>query len=143
MVNIQVTQWRPDTCHCRLEFAWDAELPEDQRVHTFFGDLGPCAEHSALQGLAKYTAALDQNKRKNITLGEAMTRFSSQLTTTDATTGAIILKEGITFNWSFTGVNDTRVLTVSFSGVTLTTNQKNTLQGALNTLFGPGKVIVA
>ena len=143
MVDIHTTQWSPDTCDCIIQYDWDADLPADQRVHTASKSIRKCSFHSAVADLTPhFNVLMDENPRKNQTLQAALENLTSQLGTTDPSTGALVLKNGITFNWSFSGSGSTRVLTVSFSGVTLTTNQKNTLQTFLNNKFGTGKVIV-
>lgn len=137
---IKTTRWRPkDTCDCVIEYEWDDTTSNDTRVHTF-KNIIKCNAHSILADQDAYTHASEQNRRKNITLSEALDRFIAlQETDTD---GNIVLKKGISFNYSWSGSGDSRVLTISFTGVNLTTPQKNTLQTALNTRFGVGKVIV-
>lgn len=33
-IMINVTQWQPDTCDCKILFEWDTEVPQEERVHT-------------------------------------------------------------------------------------------------------------
>jgi hypothetical protein len=54
-----------------------------------------------------------------------------------------IFKRGISFWISWTGTAPNRQLTLTLQGITLTTNQKNSLQTKLNTRFGISKVVIA
>lgn len=143
MVNIHTTSWSPDTCNCIIEYTWDADTPEDGRIHTASKSVRKCSAHSSIADLTQhFNTLMDENPRKNLTLQTALENLTSQLAATDPASGTLVLKNNITFNWSFSGTAPNRVLTISFTGVTLTTNQKNTLQNFLNTKFGIGKVIV-
>lgn len=82
------------------------------------------------------------NQRKNLVYGLAMITFPSLLTQTDPETGNTVPKSGTKYNWSYSGSGTSRVLTVSFSGATLTNANKSTLQTSCNTQFGTSKVVV-
>lgn len=140
-MTIQTTRWSPDTCECVLEYTWDDLVPADQRTHTFARHLNTCSKHAGLSGQARYNAALQHNQRKNFTASEILERFTALVADTGAD-GSKRFKNGVTFNWSYSGVDDARVLTVSLSGVNLTNQQKNALQTALDTRFGAGRVVV-
>lgn len=139
---IKTTRQYPSTCDCIYEYTWDTDDPEDTRTHTFSSIVQKCAFHTALSDLDAYTHALENNTRVGKFMRQALTSLPTQLSQTLAN-GAIILKDGIELSWSYSGSGTSRVLTVSFTGVTLTGAQKNALQTACNTLFGVGKVTVA
>ena len=128
-----VQRWRPDTCGC--------VILEEHGTSAYISHEFVCPEHQGLTPAELAIHPLDNNRRKNHTEGEFMSRLPSTLTTTDAE-GNIVYKNGIKFNWSFSGVGKDRVLTVNYTGVTLTNPQKNTLQGVLDTRFGVGKVVI-
>jgi len=101
-----------------------------------------CSAHTALaDNTTVFNTLMDENPRKNSTLQTAIDNLATQLSETGAAGGT--LKNGITYNFSYTGTAPNRTLTVSFTGITLTTAQKNALQNALNTKFGAGKVTVS
>jgi hypothetical protein len=52
------------------------------------------------------------------------------------------LKNNITYDFSWSGTAPDRVLNISFTGITLTNQQKNTIRTVLNNRFGIGKVNV-
>lgn len=141
-MTIQTTRWSPDTCPCIIEYQWDDTQTESTRTHTIANVINKCAAHNTTaDNNAHWNILMDENPRKNTTLGLALSNLTSDIATTDAG-GSLVLKSGITFNWSWTGTSPNRVLNISFTGVTLTTAKKNNLQTALNNQFGTGKVVV-
>jgi hypothetical protein len=88
-----------------------------------------------------YNTVLEENRRKNIALQVALTNGPVGLYNIH-TDGTRLLKETITYVWSWTGTAPNRVLRISFTGITLTSAQKTTIQNAENTRFGTGKVTV-
>jgi len=60
-----------------------------------------------------------------------------------ATDGTRTFKRGITVDWAWSGTEPNRVLTITVIGITLTTNQRNTVTTFLNNRFGVGKVVLA
>lgn len=42
---IHITTWRPDTCGCEIQYAWDDSVPTEQRVHTVHAVLKSCELH--------------------------------------------------------------------------------------------------
>ena len=137
---IQTTRWSPDTCGCILEYTWDDSVPAASRVHTISRAVNVCNAHTGLVSLTDvWNNILPENQRKNLTYSQLLT--ISGMSSTDSN-GNLVLKNGITINFSWSGSNTSRVLTVSVSGLTLTTQQKNTIQNFCDTTFGAGKVIV-
>lgn len=142
---IKETVWHPDTCEnpsCILVYSWDTDLPDNLRVHSFVRADRICSAHQGVWTESEaYNKALDHNQRKNKTEGWMLANLTSLLADTNAN-GSFTWKQGITFNWSFSGVGDARVLTISITGVNLNTNQKNQIQSFCNSTFGVGKVVV-
>ena len=64
----QKTEWRPDTCGCRILLGWDdaTALP----VHEILGVI-PCAVHAGLgDKQAVFKAVVEENQRKNQVVNE-------------------------------------------------------------------------
>jgi hypothetical protein len=138
---IVTTRWSPDHCVCVVEYQWDTTTNENTRIHTYSTHINVCPDHSPLgQNVNGYNAMLEENQRKNNNLQTMIDNAAAQLSSTGSAGGQ--LKNGITYNISYTGTAPNRVLNVSFSGITLTTAQKNALQNAANTKFGTGKVVI-
>ena len=140
-MTINTTRWSPDTCACVIEYTWDDSVPDSSRVHTLGNIINKCSDHSSLSNANVYTALTEENPRKNITKQHILDN-SPTTALYDIVNGNRQLKPNIFFNYSFSGTAPNRVLTISFTGITLTTNQKNTIQSALNTRFGSGKVLI-
>jgi len=140
---INTTRYSPDTCDCVIEYTWDSTQSESTRVHTLSNYVHKCTAHSGLAtDTDRWNTVFEENPRKN----QALQNILDNSPTTalyDIVSGNRQLKANIGFNFSFSGIAPNRVLTVSFTGITLTTNQKNTLQSFLNTRFGVGKVVIA
>lgn len=128
---MKVTRWSPDTCGCQLEYEWDDAVAPESRKHSFKGVVQRCAEHAGTPQTSElYDAVVDENTRKNYTVGDIGDALSW------ATEQSL---ERI--NWAFDG---SRVLQISFGGgAVVMAAQKATLQAALDTRFGSGKVVVS
>jgi hypothetical protein len=131
--------WKSDTCPCVLIQVIDT----DTDTISLDSYITVCLPHGGTSSDSiKYVNAITDNQRKNYVYDIAVKTFPSQLTQTDPETGSTVPKTGVKYNWSFSGSGSSRVLTISFTGVTLTTANKSTLQTACNTRFGSGKVVV-
>lgn len=139
-MTTRTTRWLPDHCSCIVEFTWDDSVSETNRVHIYSNHVNRCASHSSGTASSAYNACLEENQRKNIALGVALSSGPSTLY--DTVSGARQLKSTITYNFSWSGTSPNRVLRISFTGVTLTTTNKNTIQSAENTRFGSNRVTV-
>ena len=139
---IKTTRWAPDTCNCEIEYNWDDEVPESERVLTLSNVIKKCPNHSSLSDSNVYASVRDENPRKNIALERCLSLGPAALFDTTPE-GSRVLKNGLSFNFSFTGTAPDRVLTIGFTGINLTTQQKNLLQSALDTRFGTGRVLIA
>jgi len=138
---INTTRWSPDTCDCSIEYTWDSESSESTRVHTFSNVVNKCQAHNAITDNALFNLLMDENPRKNIAHQLILDNGPTSLS--DIVDGSKQLKAGITLNFSWSGTAPNRVLTISYTGITLTTNQKNSVQTFLNNRFGVGKVLIA
>jgi len=141
-MTMKTTRWRPDTCACDLEYEWDDALSPDVRTHVGTVIHRACTDHALLLVPAVHHAAVqDENQRKNGVLSLAvasLTRVSEERTGEDGVLYRA-LKPAVSYAWAFSA---SRVLRVSFSGVTLPSPDKNTLQALADTRFGLGRVIV-
>ena len=137
---IKTTRYSPDTCQCVIEYTWDDTQPEATRTHTL-STISKCSAHSALGDTTAYNTVFEENPRKNQTLRHILDN-SPTTALYDIIDGVRQLKPTLGFNFSFSGTAPDRVITVSFTGITLTTNQKNSLQTFLNNRFGAGKVLI-
>ncbi len=132
--------WRPDTCGCVIEETHD---PQDSAYGVRFSAvISKCPVHAAVSDANLYGVIYSnsdgENKRKNLLDKFLRETAALSLTTVDAS-GAFNYKAGIVFNWSW---DASRNLVVSVTGVTLTTNQKNSIRAYCDANFGVGKVIV-
>jgi len=64
-------QWKPDTCGCVLEFEFDADAPDSERVVTPTQVVKACAHHPLGTTVKEnYDKVLDENQRKNFSIKE-------------------------------------------------------------------------
>ena len=98
-----------------------------------------CIHHSAISGDSLMQTMFTESRRKENTRQKIL-ETASQLLGETNTDGSLVWKKGITMNWSY---DDSRILTVSVSGATLTTNQKSAIQTWCDGQFGAGKVVVS
>jgi len=139
---IYTTKYVPDTCSCVIEYTWDNTLSEANRVHTL-SKIIKCPNHTSLADNTAYSTVLnDENPRKNLALQHILDN-SPTTALYDVVGSTRQLKSTLSYNFGFSGTVPNRVLNVSFIGISLTTQQKNTIQSALNTRFGSGKVLIA
>jgi hypothetical protein len=142
---LKTTQWSPDTCGCTFEYTWDDTESEDIRTHNFKTVVKECASHAHLTGNNKkdaYDSSLEENKRKNGTIGELLDKAAADFGELDPNSGSMILKKGITLTWDWTGIAPDRVMNLHVTGITLTQQKKTAAQNFLNNKFGAGKVIL-
>lgn len=144
-MTIQKTRWSPDTCQCVYEYEWDDSTPPETRTHTLATIVNACPLHSVLaDDTTKYTTVLEENQRKNATLQTVLDNApSTAIYDLQADGITRTLKQTVNYNWNITGTAPNRVLNISFTGITLTTPQRNSIQTILNTKFGSGKVIIS
>jgi len=134
-----MTQWTPDTCAnppCIFQYTDDGNA-------TLTNTVRKCSRHSAQSDSAAYTNVKEENQRKNISYQFVLDNSPTTALFDTQPDGTKTLKNGITFSWSWSGTPPNTVLTITYTGISLTTTQKNTIQSALNTRFGSGKVLIA
>jgi|SRR5215216_158338 len=78
---IITNRWSPDTCGCELEYTWDNEQNENQRVHNFAKIVKACDAHKDVvppttrdtkQFKKVYDTVLEENQRKNQALTKTL-----------------------------------------------------------------------
>jgi len=126
---IQITRWKPDTCDCTIEYEWDDTVPPESRTHTFNNLVDKCSAHSALGDSSVWSALIDENPRKNKTVAIIYDLLSTQ-------------NKKNAFLAAFTFDFDANRVLLLHSNGSLTQQEKNNAQNALNTQFGTGKVVV-
>lgn len=124
MTRIVTTTWRPDTGGGRITYDWDRDVPAAQRVHFNWQILENDGLHGDLDGDDFCLALWGDNQMKNLI--EKMVR--SRLQTTD--------DAPLDWQWSF---DAQRVLHIEIGGFNA---DRNFVQGAADTQFGPGRVAV-
>ena len=136
---IKTTTWRPDTCDCEVEYDWDTETSEDARVHTPKQFNRRCAPHQALSEQMQWGAVVDENRRKNIFEGIAVSlpRVGKDILDESGNVVERGFAAGVRFTWSF---DVDRSLNVTLSGITVP--EKSQLQTLADNRFGLGKVII-
>lgn len=142
-MTLKTTRWYPDTCDCILEYQWDDEVQEDSRTHTPTNIVQKCTAHQTLPNNTNtiYDTINEENPRKNKALDEILQNApSTAWYDIDATNGTRKFKNGIGISWTWSGTAPNRTMSLSFSGITLTTQQRSNLQTRLNNRFGVGKV---
>jgi len=139
-MTTKTTRWSPDTCSCVIEYTWDDTLTEDQRVHTL-KTISKCSNHSALNDDTAYSSVLEENPRKNIAHQLVMDNGPTSLS--DLINGTRQLKPTISLQYTFSGIAPNRLLTITYNGAGLTSQQKSAIQPILNNRFGIGKVVIA
>jgi len=133
-----MTRWTPDTCSnppCIFEYTDDGNA-------TLTNTVQKCSRHSSQADSTAFSNVVEENQRKNISYQFVLDN-SPTTSLYDIVNGTRQLKNGITFSWTWNGTPPNTVLTITYTGITLTTAQKNTIQSALNTRFGTGKVLIS
>lgn len=125
---INVTRWYPDTCSCVIEYEWDSEQNEDERVHKFKSIVGVCPDHTSLSGDGLFQSVLKENRMKNMLLPEIQNIVPD-------------FDNDKHYKWSF---DKTRTLKVNLAHPYFTSNpnQKKTVQDICDTKYGKGKVVI-
>ncbi len=137
---LKTTKWKVKTCPCVLEYTWDDSVtPIEKTLKNF---IIICPNHQALSDTDRWNTIWDENPKVSLSLYHILDN-SPTTSLYDIIDGSRQLKQSITFSYSYSGTAPNRVLTISFTGISLTTNQKNTIQSLLNNKFGVGKVILA
>ena|SRR3990167_434302 len=74
---IKKTTWRPDTCGCKIVYAWDSDAEADKRTHTFVPEESvECEVHAATPDI--YEAVLGENQGKNQAIAQVLELLPSE-----------------------------------------------------------------
>lgn len=144
-MTIKTTRWTSDVCGCIIEYTWDDSAPQGQETLTVSNIINTCPAHSSPSlptDNARFDSALEENQRKNKAHKDILDNAPTGLYELDGS-GQRTLKSGITLSWEMTGEAPNRIMTLSYSGITLTPAQKNNIQNFLDNKFGAGKVKLA
>lgn len=67
-MRMVTNRWKPDTCGCILEYEFDADLPDGQRVMSAKDVVRACDAHPKEDKDAHYGKILVENRGKNLAL---------------------------------------------------------------------------
>lgn len=126
---IKKTRWRPDTCGCDVEYEWDTEQNENNRVHTISQVFKKCNAHKDINNISNvFISIKDENQRKNVLYGMILKNISTatQEIIQDGKT-VTKLKEGKDYKWSF---DKNRKLVIELTGFSQA--EKDTVQTIIN-----------
>jgi hypothetical protein len=142
-MTTRYVRWNPDTCSCVLEYSWDDTQDLNTQTFPVSNIINTCSNHSTLTNAGDiYTSIKDENTRKNRALQYILDNGPASLYDLADDGVTRILKSGLTFNFNVSGTPPNRVVTVSFSGVNITANQKQIAQNFCDNHFGIGKVVI-
>lgn len=135
--------WQPDTCDCKVE-----ELYNGTEIVGMGEVINKCAVHASVPDNQLYDVILNkENRVKNqmlrVLLGYEEIKdlgLEEAKTNDDGSSAGLGLKDGIKYDWSFTGEGANRILNVEITGTNLTKNQKDAIKALCDTKFGEGKV---
>ena len=136
---IKITRWKPDTCDCIIDYQWDDQSDENNRVHTVSNVVARCSAHQALTTIVDvYNAVRDENSRKNIIYGQIIKNLSSAVEEVIQEDGSRIkrLKSGRDYKWSF---DKDRNLVIDLVG--FVQQEKDVISSLVSSEFG-SKVII-
>ena len=160
----KITRWSPDSCGCVVEYEWDTDTSENDRMHTYRASINTCSFHTAHHGKKQHLVVLDQEtqlKSKvldyaaeiagvNLSIDEDKIRGEIMADTTLNDREKVIkvfttieaLKRDANdfidkYKWSFDAERNLKV-----SHPRLDVNHKKLLQAKTDELHGKGKVKV-
>lgn len=85
---MNITRWTSDHCGCSIEYSWDPNLPQEERIHNYHDTHKACDAHKVHEKKQTHlTAVMAENRSKNI----AKDLFEKTFPTADKTK----------FNYSF------------------------------------------
>lgn len=142
------TTWSLDTCNCVILLEYDDVTALDARDYTLKDIPTVCNAHTALATkLLQYDAAKTENNRKNqaiqLIIDNSPASMENVIFVYQADGITRVIKKGVSFQFAISGTAPNRIVTISYTGFTLTNTQKNTAQTWFDNRFGVGKVIIA
>lgn len=153
-LNLKTTRVSLDTCNCIINYEWDADVPDSERVHRYISHDRICDAHKQVKGNDenRYKVALGDNIRKNKALQLALDNIPSLVQTRIAKSSLNSkqqeikvnneLNPSVNYEFSFTGQGENRILHIAFNGISLTQQQKNSLKSIMQNQF-KDKVVVS
>ena len=140
-MTIHTNRFSPDTCSCIIEYSWDDAVPEASRTHSVDNVVSKCAAHTSLSNPSDVWNTIQvENPRKNHAIKEILDRAPSSVWDLEDDGVTRKFKKGIEATFSFNGTAPNRIITITVTGIVLTTAQKNAVQTFLDNKFSPGKV---
>lgn len=100
-----------------------------------------CPFHLNADTQVVYNNAHDNMLRHSHLQNKLMTDFATQLYQTGEG-GTLIVKNGVTINYDWSGTGENRVLNLSVTGYNLSNNQKTAIQTWCDSNLGIGKCVV-
>lgn len=135
-----ITRWSPDTCGCVIEYSWDSDVSEDERVHTFHKVVEQCPDHNGIEvheEIHNHVLAENQTKNKvEVALFDNFPRLRQNFVDAAGTTQKR-LDPTVKHNWRFIGKDKDRQLISSFDNLSLSATEKSRITKALGTLDKP------
>ena len=136
----------------------------DNRIgnrHRFMASGGHAVEAGGLLVLAPHTLAVEIGMNRSpipaasicpahAALGDTPTRRDTVIDEDRRVGTTLLIAQSVFgaiqpeyYRWTYSGTGATRLLSVSFVGIAVSGARKNQIQGACDTQFGPGKVVVS
>lgn len=156
-MTLNITRWSPDTCECVIDYEWDTDVSEEQRIHTAKTIVKKCDAHSTSDILDKhdhFNTILGENRRKNGLHNEVLDQLPHITDVIDNRTGTILagiqpsesagrrLKPHINYKFEFKGTGKDRILHVEFENAVLSSKHKKKIKDIADSMFGNDKVVV-
>lgn len=136
-----MNRWSPDTCKCVFDF----EPHPDGISQTLVEVINKCSNHSGLSGTALHNTV---HKLENVVKNKVHSKILDDPDFADAIVneeGNTIknLKKGVKFEWSFSGNDGNRILTIDGVKLNINSNKKSTLVSIFDAEHGTGKVQIS
>jgi hypothetical protein len=141
MVKIIKNEWHPDTCGCKFEYEFDADLQKP--VTNWTRNVEGCPTHSGLSGKDVFDSVLGENQSKNIALEETKKSLPDmEEEYTDPQTGRLEkrFKPGKSIGYEFDGNDHNRKLLIKIEGKTLSSAEKKVIDDKIRDKLGNDKV---
>ena len=138
-MTIQLVGWRLDTCSCYIVEQYDDTDPTYTK--TLYEVRNKCAAHIDIPDELLYGVVREENSTWAIAFQGLLDNASSTVYELDEW-GNKNLKQTVYVSYSWTGTAPIRVLNITITGASLTTNQKKNIQTFFDTKFGVGHVLI-
>ena len=101
----QITRWRPDTCKCVIDFRWDDQMKERERIHSLDKVIEKCETHIHLSDVELFSELFEENQNKNKVVSKIIEVF-------DFNSGEVMEKGLIEFSF-----DEQRKLKIEVKGI--------------------------